>query len=139
MSSWSLVLGRLLYGACLIAWGLALFSAEGIAAAPWAGGPQSALVLGPAAGLLAVAGGLSVALGYRARAGAWLAAVSLAPRCLWEALSVPAGAGVQERLLLSLALLGATLVIAGLGAGPGSLDERRERRRLERLTAARRR
>jgi putative oxidoreductase len=80
--------------------------------------------------VLALAGGLSVLFGYKARIGAWLLVLFLVPVTLmmhafW---TVPdAGiARIQEAMFMkNLSMLGAALMITYMGAGPVSIDERR--------------
>ena len=84
-------------------------------------------VLVPASGLIALAGGLSVLFGYRARLGAWLLVVFLVPVTLsmhnfWAA-SDPTTFQIQLTLFArNLLLLGGALFIAHVGAGSLSLD-----------------
>src|SRR2546428_12460508 len=70
--------GRVLYAAIFIASALGHFSRAEIGYAAHQGVPL-ANVLVPLSGLLALAGGLSVALGYRAKLGAWLLGLFLIP------------------------------------------------------------
>ena len=75
-------------------------------------------------------GGLSVALGYRARWGAWLLALFLVPATaifhnFW-AVKDPTMALMQQVMFLkNVSMLGAALLITHFGAGPLSLDARR--------------
>ena len=83
-------------------------------------------VLVPASGVLALMGGLSVLLGYRARVGAWmlvafLVPVTLAMHNFW-AVADPQLAGIQKAMFFkNVALLGGALLIAHFGSGPASL------------------
>jgi putative oxidoreductase len=94
-------------------------------------GVPAASVLVPLAGILAFVGGLSVALGYRARIGAWMLVVFLVPVTLmmhrfWAA-GDPAVALLQRVMFLkNLAILGGALVVTHFGAGPVSFDAMRE-------------
>jgi putative oxidoreductase len=91
------------------------------------------------AGAVEVAGGLSVALGVRARWGALALAGFLVP--VTFLFHNPAGlegmAAQMEviQVLKNLAILGGLLAVASLGAGPLSLDARSAARRGERAHA----
>jgi putative oxidoreductase len=121
-------MGRVLFALIFIMSGLTHFSAGTIAYAAQAGLPLAALLV-PASGVLAVAGGLSVALGWYARLGALALVVFLVPvsfqmHAFW-ALQDPMMAQIQLAMFMkNVALIGAALLIARTGAGPLSLDER---------------
>ena len=73
-------------------------------------------------------GGLSIALGYRAKLGAWLIVLFLVPVTLmlhrFWGLSDPQATGLQLAMFMkNLSLLGAALIIARLGSGPLSLKQ----------------
>jgi len=83
-----------------------------------------------ATGLLALAGGVSVILGYKARVGAWLLVLFLVPVTLtmhaFWAVQDPMMAQMQQAMFLkNLSMIGGALMIAYHGPGPLSLDERR--------------
>src|SRR5215470_2072518 len=69
---------RVLYTAIFVLSGLTHFSSQVIGYAASAGVPFASLAV-PAAGVLALAGGLSILLGYRAKIGAWLLVAFLVP------------------------------------------------------------
>ena len=86
-------------------------------------------VLVPLSGVLALAGGLSVALGYKTRWGAWALVAFLVPVTLWMhaywRLSDPHTAFVEQVLFLkNISTLGGALLISQFGGGPISLDQR---------------
>ena len=86
-------------------------------------------VLVPLSGVLALAGGLSVAFGYKTRWGAWALVAFLVPVTLWMhafwRLSDPHTAFVEQVLFLkNISTLGGALLISQFGAGPISLDQR---------------
>jgi putative oxidoreductase len=95
-------------------------------------GVPLASVAVPASGLIAIAGALSILLGYRAKIGAWLIAVFLIPVTLmmhkfWT-VSDPMMAQVQMMMFMkNISMLGGALLISQFGAGPLSLDARRSR------------
>src|ERR1700677_3359896 len=85
-------------------------------------------VLVPLSGVLALAGGLSVAIGYKTRWGAWALVAFLVPVTLWMhaywRLSNPNTVFAEEVLFLkNLSMLGGALLISQFGAGPVSIDK----------------
>jgi putative oxidoreductase len=104
------------------------FKAQTIAYVAQQGVPF-AQVLVPLSGLMALAGGLSVLLGWHARAGAWLLVaflvpVTLAMHAFWTVSDPTMRMFQQAFFMKNLAMLGGALGIAYWGAGPVSLDER---------------
>jgi putative oxidoreductase len=81
--------------------------------------------------VIALGGGLSILLGYRAKMGAWLvvlflAAVTPAMHKVW-AVTDPMSYQIQFAMFLkNLSMLGGALLISQFGAGPWSLDARRK-------------
>jgi len=133
---------RILFAAIFISSGIAHFtSAEMVTYAAAAGVPLAKLAV-PLSGVLALAGGLSLALGYRAKLGAWalvafLVPVTLAMHAFWG-VSDPMMRQMQQVMFFkNVALIGGALAFAYFGAGPLSLDARREERlpKLARATA----
>jgi putative oxidoreductase len=124
-------LGRALFSILFIMSVPGHFSAKAIAAAGQHGLPFAS-VLVPLSGVVALLGGLSILLGYKARAGAFLLVLFLVPvtwvmHAYWN-VSDPGMAQMQEvQFLKNHALIGAALLIAYFGAGPVSLDARRDR------------
>ncbi len=86
----------------------------------------------PLSGVLAIAGGLSILLGYRAKLGAWLIVLFLIPvtsmlHKFWT-VQDPMMAQIQMILFMkNVSMLGGALLISQFGAGPFSLDARRSR------------
>jgi len=124
-------LGRALFSAIFIASAFGHFSSRMIGYAAQQGVPLASIAV-PLAGVIALAGGLSILLGYRARLGAWLLVLFLVPVTVmmhrfWD-LSDPAAIAVQQAMFMkNLAMLGGALLIAYFGAGPVSMDARRLR------------
>jgi putative oxidoreductase len=86
----------------------------------------------PLSGVLAIAGGLSILLGYHAKLGAWLIALFLVPVTLmmhrFWLVQDPMMAQIQMILFMkNVSMLGGALLISQFGAGPFSLDARRSR------------
>jgi putative oxidoreductase len=121
--------GRVLYSAIFIMAGLGHFSPQTIAFAAQSGVPLANIAV-PASGVLAIAGGLSIMLGYRARIGAVLIVLFLVPvtfsmHAFW-AISDPMMQQIQQaNFFKNVSMIGAALLIARTGAGPLSLDARR--------------
>jgi len=87
-------------------------------------------LLVPASGILALVGGLSILLGYRAKMGAWLLVLFLVPVTVmmhnFWAVKDPLMAQMQMAMFLkNVTMLGGALLISQLGAGPWSFDARR--------------
>lgn len=128
-------LGRVAFAAVFVVFAPLDFTPQGVA---WAGqqGVPLPQILVPLAGLIGLAGGLSVILGYRAKIGAWLLILFLVPvtgvmHNFW-AVRDPMMAQMQEGFFLAnLSRIGACLLIAHFGAGPVSLDARAAARRPE--------
>ena len=125
------VLGRFLFTLIFLASGLRHFSMQTIAFAASQGVPLASIAV-PFSGILAVVGGLSVLLGYRAKLGAWLIVLFLVPITLmmhrFWGISDPMQAQTQIIMFMkNVSMLGGALVISQLGAGPLSFDARRER------------
>jgi putative oxidoreductase len=125
------LLGRLLFVLIFLLAGANHFSKATIAFAASQGVPFAAFAV-PLSGVLAIAGGLSVLLGYRAKVGAWLIALFLVPVTLmmhkfWT-VHDPMMAQLQTVMFMkNMAILGGALLISQFGSGPWSLDSRRSR------------
>jgi putative oxidoreductase len=118
--------GRILFSAIFLLASGGHFSRQTIAFAGSQGVPLAGIAV-PLSGIVALAGGLSILLGYRARLGAWLLVLFLVPvtfamHAFW-AVSDPMMAQIQQVMFLkNLSLLGAALLITQVGSGPLSLD-----------------
>jgi putative oxidoreductase len=125
------VLGRFFYVLIFLMAGANHFSKQTIAFAASQGVPLASIAV-PLSGVLAIAGGLSILLGYRATLGAWLIVLFLVPVTLmmhkFWAVQDPMMAQIQMILFMkNVAMLGGALLISQFGAGPFSLDARRSR------------
>lgn len=83
----------------------------------------------PLSGALALFGGLSILLGFRARIGALLVILFLIPVTLmmhnFWALTDPAQIGLQRVMFMkNISMLGGAILIFYFGAGPMSFDSR---------------
>jgi len=128
--------GRQLFAVVFILASAGHFTPATIASAAQQGVPMPGLLV-PLSGVIALAGGVSLLLGYRARLGAWLLVVFLVPVTLmmhaFWAVSDPAMFSMQLTLFVrNLMMLGAALFIAHAGAGSLSLDALLVERELDR-------
>jgi putative oxidoreductase len=125
------VLGRFFFALIFLMAGANHFSRQTIAFSASQGVPLASIAV-PFSGVLAIAGGLSVLLGYRARLGAWLIALFLVPVTLmmhkFWLVQDPVMAQIQMILFMkNVSMLGGALLVSQFGAGPFSLDARRSR------------
>jgi putative oxidoreductase len=122
-------LGRLLFALIFIMSGPRHFLSETIAYAASQGVPMASIAV-PFSGTLALIGGLSILLGYRAKIGAWLIVLFLAgitPMHNFWAVADPMMHQMQMIMFMkNLSMLGGALIITQLGSGPWSLDARRK-------------
>jgi putative oxidoreductase len=122
------LLGRLLFALIFLMSAPMHFSSPIIAYAASQGVPLASIAV-PLSGVIALAGGLSILLGYRARIGAWLvvlflAAVTPMMHNFW---TVADPTMHQMQLIMFMknpSMLGGALFISQTGAGPWSLDAR---------------
>jgi putative oxidoreductase len=121
-----MLLGRALFAAIFVAAAPRHFTAEAAAHASDLGVPLARLAV-PLSGLLAIAGGLSVLVGYQARLGAlvliaFLVPVTVMMHAFWR-IDDPVAFNIQRAMFMkNLAMLGAAMIIAYAGAGPLSID-----------------
>jgi putative oxidoreductase len=126
-----IVLGRFLFALIFLMAGANHFNKQTIGYAASQGVPLAAIAV-PLSGVLAIAGGLSILLGYRAKLGAWLIVLFLIPVSLmmhkfWT-VTDPMMAQIQMILFMkNVSMLGGALLITQFGAGPFSMDARSSR------------
>ncbi len=119
-------LGRFFYSLIFILSGMSHFTPAVVAYAQSQGVPMANFLV-PFSGLMAVAGGLMITLGFKTRWGAlllilFLIPVTLAMHNFW-ALSDPAMVQMQKaHFLKNVGLLGGALAFFYFGAGPMSID-----------------
>ena len=122
------VIGRILFAAIFLVAAPRHFTAEAAAHAAELGVPLARLAV-PLSGILALAGGLGVLLGYQTRWSAlalvaFLVPITVMMHGFWR-IDDPVAMNVQRaHFFKNIALIGAALMIAQLGAGPFSLDAR---------------
>ena len=119
--------GRALFALIFITTIFSHFTSGAIDAAAAHGVPLATLAV-PASGILALLGGLSILLGYRARFGALLIVLFLVPVTLimhkFWGLSDPQLAMMQRvNFMKNVSLLGGALLLMYHGSGPYSLDD----------------
>lgn len=122
------LLGRLFFALIFLLAGPNNFSGQTIAYAASQGVPLASIAV-PLSGVLAIVGGLSILLGYRARTGAWLIAlflVAVTPTMhkFWTVTDPMMQQMQMIMFMKNLAMLGGALLISQFGAGPWSLDSR---------------
>src|SRR5687768_2415326 len=114
--------GRILYSLIFIESGFWHFSKASVDYANSQGVPLATLLV-PASGVMAIVGGLSILLGYKARWGAWLLVAFLIPVTLmmhafWK-FNDSMEQQVQTTMFMKNAsMLGAALLLTWFGAGP---------------------
>ena len=123
------LVGRVLFSLMFLQAAPALFQEQSIGFVSEQGIPF-APVLVPLSGFLALVGGLSVLLGWRAKAGAWMLVAFLVPVTFlmhpYWAVSDPAAAALHEAMFYkNLSMLGGALLITWFGAGPIAMDARK--------------
>lgn len=125
------VLGRFFFALIFVMAGANHFNKQTIGYAASQGVPLAAIAV-PLSGVLAIVGGLSILLGYRAKLGAGLIVLFLVPvsfmmHKFWT-VQDPMMAQVQMIMFMkNVSMLGGALLISYFGAGPFSLDARRSR------------
>jgi putative oxidoreductase len=125
------VLGRFFFALIFLLAGANHFNKQTIGYAASQGVPLASILV-PLSGVLAIAGGLSILLGYRAQLGAWLIVLFLIPvsfmmHKFWT-VTDPMMAQLQMILFMkNVSMLGGALLISQFGAGTFSLDARRSR------------
>jgi putative oxidoreductase len=123
------LLGRFLYVLIFLLAAPNHFSKQTISYAASQGVPLASLAV-PLSGLIALAGGLSILLGYRAKLGAWLIVLFLVPvtfmmHKFWIVTDSMMAQMQMVMFMKNVAILGGALLISQFGTGPFSLDRRR--------------
>jgi putative oxidoreductase len=119
-------IGRILFALIFISAGPGHFTRERIAHAADLGVPLAGMLV-PLSGAMALIGGISVALGYKTRWGAWWIVAFLVPvtfmmHAYWR-LHDPASVHIQSAMFWkNVSMLGGAILIAQFGGGPVSVD-----------------
>ncbi len=119
------LLGRILYSMIFILSGLGHFSHGAIDYAASEGVPMASFLV-PLSGVIALAGALSLILGFKAKYGAWLLVIFLVPvtfmmHKFWLAQDPMIMSFQQAMFAKNISMLGAALIITYFGSGPLSL------------------
>jgi putative oxidoreductase len=127
--SYIVLLGRLLFVAIFLSAGPNHFSAGTIGYAASKGVPLANIAV-PLSGIIALAGGLSILLGYKAKIGAWLIVLFLLPvSFMIHNFWADADAGMrmmnQINFMKNMSMIGGALLISYFGSGPLSLDNKK--------------
>jgi len=122
------LLGRVFFALIFLMAGPNHFSSQTIAYAASQGVPVASIAV-PLSGGIAILGGLSILLGFRARVGAWLIAlflVAVTPLMhkFWTVTDPMMYQMQMAMFMKNLAMLGGALLISQFGAGPWSIDSR---------------
>ncbi len=125
---YSLLAGRILFSLLFVMAGVGHFSSQEIAFAAAQGVPLASIAV-PMSGLLAVLGGLSIALGYKARWGAALIVLFLVPVTImmhnfWSVTDPVVAQDQMAHFMKNVSLIGSALFISYFGSGSLSLDAR---------------
>jgi putative oxidoreductase len=125
------LLGRFFYSAIFIGSGTGHFTNAAVEYARLEGVPMAGFLV-PFSGVIALLGGISILLGYKARLGAWLIVIFLVPvtfmmHQFWVATEDNVAFIQQAMFMKNLALLGAALLITYFGSGPMSLIPSKKR------------
>ncbi len=127
--AWLVPIGRVLFALIFIMSGFSHFSSQTIAYAASQGVPAAGFFV-PLAGVLAIVGGLGVALGFQTRIAALLLVVFLVPvtfkmHAFWTAQDAMMAMNQKIHFMKNLSMLGAALFLIYFGGGPVSVDARR--------------
>lgn len=122
-------LGRALFSLIFMLKSLEHFSQKMIDHAASLGVPLAPFLV-PATGVIVFVGGLSILLGYKAKAGAWLLIIFLVPTTFmmhnfWKSETAFAATMHNYCFWKNISLLGAALMMTYTGSGPMSLETRR--------------
>ena len=125
---YSVLAGRVLFSLIFVLASPGLFSSQQIAFAAAQGVPLASIAV-PFSGILALVGGLSVALGYKAKWGAALLILFLVPVTVmmhnfWSVSDAAVAQDQMAHFMKNVSLIGSALFIFYFGSGPLSLDAR---------------
>jgi putative oxidoreductase len=124
------LLGRFLFVLIFLMSAPMHFSQQVVAFAAAKGVPLASITV-PLSGVIALAGGLSILVGYRARIGAWLlvlflVAVTPLMHNFWTVADPITRQMDFANFMKNVSMAGAALFITQFGSGPWSLDARRK-------------
>jgi len=121
------LLGRILFALIFVVAAFGHFTKAEIGYAESAGVPMASIVV-PLSGIVSILGGLSIALGYQAKWGAWLIVLFLllvtpAMHAFWKVTDPQMAQMQQAHFFKNVSMLGAALFFTQIGSGPASLKE----------------
>src|SRR5437867_353183 len=124
------LIGRVLYSLIFLMTITSHFTGRAIEYASGNGVPAPSLLV-PLAGIIAIVGGISIVLGYKAKWGAWLIVLFLIPvtfymHAFWRETEPMKVQMQMSNFMKNLSMLGAALLITYFGAGPLSIDSRKQ-------------
>lgn len=127
---YTVLFGRILFSLIFVMAGISNFSKQTIEHGAAQGIPLASIAV-PLSGVIALLGGLSIALGYKTKWGAWLLILFLAPVTVmmhnfWAVQDSTLAQMHQVMFMKNLSMVGAALLISYFGAGPLSLDGRQK-------------
>jgi putative oxidoreductase len=127
---YTVLVGRIFFSLIFMMASISLFSKQTIEHAAAQGIPLASIAV-PLSGVIALLGGLSIALGYKAKLGASLLVLFLLPVTVmmhnfWAVQDSMLAQMHQVMFMKNLSLLGAALLISHFGAGALSLDGRQK-------------
>jgi putative oxidoreductase len=122
------LLGRILFTLIFITAAPGHFAAGTIGYAASKGVPMASILV-PLSGIIAIVGGLSILLGFKAKYGAWLIVIFLVPITFmihnyWTVADPMMRSMQQINFMKNLSMIGAALMIAHFGSGPLSVDKK---------------
>jgi len=119
------LLGRLCFALVFVIGTVGHFNGQDLAYAVQAGVPMARIMV-PLSGAIAVLGGLSILLGYKAKIGGWLIVLFLigVTPVMHNFWAVTGAARMMQmtNFYKNLSMLGGAFLISQFGAGPWSLD-----------------
>ena len=120
--------GRVLFSLIFLMTVMSHFKKETIDYASMQGVPAASILV-PLSCIIAFAGGLCIALGFKAKMGAWLIVIFLVPvtfcmHAFWKETEAMQMHMQMAHFMKNIALLGAAFLISYFGAGPLSIDEK---------------
>ncbi|MCW3128252.1 MAG: hypothetical protein JWO03_3910 [Bacteroidetes bacterium] len=123
------LMGRILFASIFLMTARTHFSGQAVAYASAAGVPDAAWLV-PISGVIAILGGLSIILGYKAKIGAILILIFLIPvtyymHAFWKQTDPMQMQMQMGNFIKNLSLMGTALLIVYFGSGPWSLDAKR--------------
>jgi putative oxidoreductase len=127
---YTVLIGRIFFSLIFVLAGINHFSRHMIEDGAAQGIPLAEIAI-PLSGVVLLLGGLSIALGYKAKWGAWLIVLFLIPTTLmmhnfWAFQDAALAQTHKVMFMKNLSMMGGALLISYFGSGPLSLDARQK-------------